>query len=98
MIRLKPGPISIGLVADPRFHPFEQINEFPKLLEWFKQHEPQMYRAIENRLDEVQDFLVVENFSYASTKYFSTDRWTLAGEAAFSSTRSTRRGRISSRT
>lgn len=82
MIRLKPGPISIGLVVDPRFHPFDDINEFPKLLEWFKQHEPQMYKALENRLDEVQDFLVVENFSYASTKYFSTDRWTLAGEAA----------------
>jgi flavin-dependent dehydrogenase len=82
MIRLKPGPISIGLVADPRFHPFEQINEFPKLLEWFRTHEPQMYKAIENRLDEVQDFLVVENFSYASTQYYSHDRWFLAGEAA----------------
>ena len=41
-----------------------------------------MYKALEHRLDEVQDFLVVENFSYASTTYFSTDRWTLAGEAA----------------
>ena len=30
MIRLKPGPISIGVVADPRFHPFEEINRVPE--------------------------------------------------------------------
>lgn len=82
MIRLKPGPISIGLVADPRYHPFDDINEFSKLFAWLQQHEPQLAKAIEHRLDEVQDFLVVENFSYASTTYFSMDRWTLAGEAA----------------
>jgi flavin-dependent dehydrogenase len=82
LIRLKPGPISIGLVADPRFHPFEEINEFPKLFEWLRKHEPQLYKALEGRLDEVQDFLVVEDFSYASSQVYSMDRWCLAGEAA----------------
>jgi flavin-dependent dehydrogenase len=82
LIRLKPGPISIGVVADPRFHPFEEINEFPKMLEWLRLHEPQLHKALENRLEEVQDFLVVEDFSYASSQVYSMDRWCLAGEAA----------------
>jgi flavin-dependent dehydrogenase len=82
LIRLKPGPISIGVVADPRFHPFEEINEFPKMLEWLRLHEPQLHKALEHRLDEVQDFLVVEDFSYASSQVYSMDRWCLAGEAA----------------
>ena len=36
---------------------------------------------MEGRVHQVQDFLVIENFSYASSQIFSTDRWTLVGEA-----------------
>jgi flavin-dependent dehydrogenase len=82
LIRLKPGPISIGIVADPRFHPFEEMNEFDRAFAWFRKHEPQLAKHLENRLDEVQDFLVVEDFSYSSSQVFSMDRWCLAGEAA----------------
>jgi flavin-dependent dehydrogenase len=82
LIRLAPGPISIGIVADPRFHPFEEMNEFDRAFAWFRKHEPQLAKALENRLDEVQDFLVVEDFSYSSSQVFSMDRWCLAGEAA----------------
>jgi flavin-dependent dehydrogenase len=82
MIRLKPGPISIGIVADPRFHPFDEINELDRALDWIRRHEPQLHKALENRLDEVQDFLVIEDFSYSSSQVFSMDRWCLAGEAA----------------
>jgi flavin-dependent dehydrogenase len=82
LIRLAPGPISIGVVADPRFHPFEEINELDQMLEWMRTHEPQLYKALENRLDEVQDFLVIEDFSYSSSQVFSMERWCLAGEAA----------------
>ncbi|MEJ7784400.1 MAG: FAD-dependent monooxygenase [Solirubrobacteraceae bacterium] len=82
LIRLAPGPISIGVVADPRFHPFEEINEFPRMLAWLREHEPQLAGQLEERLDEVQDFLVIEDFSYGSSEVFSMDRWCLAGEAA----------------
>ena len=82
LIRLAPGPISIGVVADPRFHPFEEINEFDRMLEWMRKHEPQLAGQLEDRLDEVQDFLVIEDFSYSSSEVFSMDRWCLAGEAA----------------
>ena len=82
LIPLASGPHSIGVCADPRYHPFDQINEFDRLLDWFKEHEPQLAAAVEPRRDDVMDFLVIEDFSYASTQVFSNDRWTLVGEAA----------------
>jgi len=82
LIRLSPGPISIGVVADPRFHPFEEINELDAMMQWLREHEPQLAGQLESRLDEVQDFLVIEDFSYGSSQVFSTDRWCLTGEAA----------------
>jgi flavin-dependent dehydrogenase len=81
LIPLATGHHSIGICADPRFHPFDQINEFDKLLAWMREHEPQLAGALEERLDDVLDFLVIEDFSYASTEMFSTDRWTMVGEA-----------------
>ncbi len=82
LIRLATGPISIGVVSDPRIHPFEQLNEYDRMFEWFREHEPQLAKHLEHRRDEIQDFLVVEDFSYASSQVFSTERWFLAGEAA----------------
>ncbi len=82
LIPLGSGAHSIGVCTDPRFHPFDRINSFDSLLDWFKEHEPQLGAAIEARRDEVLDFLVIEDFSYASTEVFSNDRWTLVGEAA----------------
>jgi hypothetical protein len=82
LIRLATGPISIGVVSDPRFHPFEELNEYDRMFEWFRRHEPQLAEHLQDRRDEVQDFLVIEDFSYASSQVFSMDRWFLAGEAA----------------
>ena len=82
LIHLGTGPISVGVVADPRFHPFEEINEYDRMVEWFKKHEPQLAAEVEGRRHDVQDFLVIENFSYKSTQIVSTDRWALVGESA----------------
>ena len=82
LIRLASGPISIGLCADPRFHPFDQINTFDGLLSWMEKHEPQLAAEVKGRREQVEDFLVIEDFSYASSQIFSMDRWTLSGEAA----------------
>jgi len=81
LIPLASGPHSIGVCADPRFHPFERINEFDHLLDWFREHEPQLAAAVEPRRSDVMDFLVIQDFSYASKETFSNDRWTLVGEA-----------------
>jgi flavin-dependent dehydrogenase len=82
LIRLASGPISIGVCADPRFHPFDQINTFDGMLSWMETHEPQLADEVKGRREQVEDFLVIEDFSYASSQIFSMDRWTLTGEAA----------------
>jgi hypothetical protein len=82
LIPLSTGPISIGVCADPRIHPFEQISELDRMLEWLRRHEPQLAAAIEPRRDEIEDFLRVEDFAYGVDQAYSTDRWSLVGEAA----------------
>ena len=81
LIQLASGPISIGVCADPRFHPFEQISSFDAFMDWLQRNEPQLFAEIDGRREDVLDFLRVENFSYASSQVFSADRWTLVGEA-----------------
>ena len=82
LIPLSSGPISIGIVADPRFHPFEEMNTLEGALEWIREHEPQLGESLDGRSDQIEDFLKVENFSYGCKQYFSgKDRWCLVGEA-----------------
>ena len=64
LIPLSSGPISIGIVADPRFHPLEEMNTLEGALEWIREHEPQLAESLDGRRDQVEDFLKVENFSY----------------------------------
>jgi flavin-dependent dehydrogenase len=82
LIPLASGPISIGVCADPRVHPWEEIESFDAFMNWMKENEPQLFAAIDGRREDVLDFLRVKDFSYASSQVFSTDRWTLVGEAA----------------
>ncbi len=82
LIQLASGPISIGVCADPRFHPFDEINSFERLVQWLYKHEPQLAAEVDGRRGDVQDFLRIEDFSYASSQVFSEDRWVLVGEAA----------------
>ena len=83
MIPLASGPISVGIVADQRFHPFDKINTLEGALEWIREHEPQLYASIEERgRDQVQDFLCLRHFSYGTKQAFDgKDRWSLVGEA-----------------
>ena len=71
LIPLSSGPISIGIVADPRFHPWERMNTLEAALDWIREHEPQLGEALDGRRDQVEDFLKVENFSYGSKQAFS---------------------------
>jgi flavin-dependent dehydrogenase len=82
LIPLSSGPISIGICADPRFHPWEQINTLEGALDWIREHEPQLGASLDGRRDQVEDFLKVEHFSYGCKQEFSgSDRWCLVGEA-----------------
>ncbi len=82
LIPLATGPISIGVCADPRIHPFEEISEFDRMLDWLRKHEPQLAASVENRIEDIEDFLRVEDFSYGVEQMCSPDRWSLVGEAA----------------
>lgn len=82
LIPLATGPISIGVCADPRFHPYEEINALDRLMAWLSEHEPQLAASIAPRLADVQDFLRVRDFAYGVERAFSPERWCLVGEAA----------------
>ncbi|MGH2933589.1 MAG: NAD(P)/FAD-dependent oxidoreductase [Gaiellaceae bacterium] len=81
LIPLASGPISIGVVADPRFHPWERLSTFDALVDWLNEHEPQLGATIDARRADVEDFLKIENFSNGCRQVFSADRWCLTGEA-----------------
>ena len=81
LIQLQSGPISIGICADPRIHPFEQINTFDAFMHWAHRYEPQLADALETRRDGVLDFLKVERFPLGAERVYSMDRWCLTGEA-----------------
>jgi flavin-dependent dehydrogenase len=82
MIPLSSGPISIGICADPRVVPWEEISELDRLVAWLKRHEPQLGDAVEPRVGQIVDFLRVQDFAYGVEQVYSPDRWTLVGEAA----------------
>ena len=82
MIQLASGPISIGIVADSRFHAMEEMDKLDKAIDWIREHEPQLGESIDARRDQVEDFLKVEDFSYGCKQSFSgSGRWCLVGEA-----------------
>jgi flavin-dependent dehydrogenase len=81
LIQLGTGPISIGVCADMRYHPFEKINKLEAFLDWTREHEPQLAASLEARREDIMDFLTVEDYAYSSTRAFSADRWATTGEA-----------------
>ena len=81
LIPLGTGAISIGIVADPRFHPFERISTLDAALDWLEEHEPLVAEAVRSRPDDVQDFLRIEDYAYEVERVYSPDRWCLTGDA-----------------
>lgn len=81
LIPLVSGPISVGIVADPRLHPYEQINTLEGALDWFDEHEPQLGEVIRSRRDQIEDFLRIRDFAYSCERVYSPQRWCLTGDA-----------------
>ena len=82
LIPLSSGSHSVGIVADAKLHPIEQINSFDKSMDWLKSHQPRLFDAIDSQRDKLQDFGFFKRFSYGCKKVFSgADRWALTGEA-----------------
>ena len=81
LIPLASGSISVGLVCDPRYVPFEEINTFDGFQAWAERHEPELARAVAQRRDSLQDFRILRHFAHGCRQVFSADRWALTGEA-----------------
>lgn len=81
LIPLASGSISVGVVADPRHVPFEDINRFDKLLAWLDVHEPELARAVAGRRHALQDFKKLKHYAHGCKQVFSADRWAITGDA-----------------
>ena len=81
IIPLSSGATSIGIVADPKFHPYAEFNTFARAKVWLKKHEPQLAGIIDQLLDQLQDFLTLKHYSYNCKKMFSADGWAITGDA-----------------
>ncbi|MCF8256479.1 MAG: FAD-dependent monooxygenase [Flavobacteriales bacterium] len=74
---------SVGIVADQAIHPFETYNKLEKALDWIATNEPQLSRelkAMEGK-GNILDFKVMKHFAHGSGELYSTDRWSVVGEA-----------------
>ena len=81
LIPLASGSHSVGIVADPRLHPLDEMNTFERAMQWLQRHQPRLFDALDDRRDKLQDFAFFRRFSYDCKQVFSAQRWALAGEA-----------------
>lgn len=82
LIRLASGSTSIGIVADPAYHPFNSYNTLPKAKAWLRQYEPQCAAVLTEHEDQIQDFKVMRNYSHGAERMFDgRDRWCLTGDS-----------------
>ncbi|HEX8075014.1 MAG TPA: tryptophan 7-halogenase [Thermoleophilaceae bacterium] len=82
VINLGSGSCSVGVVADPRYVPFDRIRRYDAVIEFLREKEPQLASYLPDGEDELMDFRKRMRFSYGCTRAFSRDRWCLTGEAA----------------
>ncbi|WUH94326.1 tryptophan 7-halogenase [Streptomyces sp. NBC_00433] len=81
LIPLGSDHISVGICADPRIHPYEEIQTFEKVQEWLRANEPQLAEVVDGRTGDVADFIALKDFAFGTERVYSPDRWTLVGEA-----------------
>jgi flavin-dependent dehydrogenase len=81
IIPLVSGSTSIGIVADPAYHPFDTFNTFDKAFQWLEKHEPNAAKMLEPHRAERMDFKLMKHFAYDCKRFYSGDRWAITGEA-----------------
>ncbi len=74
---------SIGIVADPAIHPFDEINKYDKALNWLEKNEPLCYKMLKpfGEGDGLLDFRVLKHFAHDSGRLYSEERWGVVGES-----------------
>jgi len=81
LIPLSSGSHSIGIVADPDYHPLSRMDSFDRAMDWLAEHQPLLHAQLSTRRHLLQDFASFRRFSYGCKQVFSGDRWALTGEA-----------------
>jgi flavin-dependent dehydrogenase len=81
IIPLVAGKTSIGIVADPRYHHFNEFNTFEKAMTWIEKHEPLAANMLSKHKEKQMDFKVMKHFAYDTKQFYSADRWAVTGEA-----------------
>jgi len=81
LIPLSSGSHSVGIVADPRFHPLDTMDTFEKAMDWLARWQPSVFAALDGQRHTLQDFAFLRRFSYGCKQVFSGQRWALTGEA-----------------
>lgn len=81
LIPLASGSHSVGIVADPKYHPLGTMDTFDKAMDWFARYQPRLFDELDGKRHLLQDFAFFKNFSYGCKQVFSDRRWALTGEA-----------------
>ena len=81
IISLPDDATSIGVVADPRFVPYERIRRYDVLHEWLREHEPQLAERLPADESGLLDFRKLKKYAYGARRGLSPQRWALTGEA-----------------
>lgn len=82
LIRLASGATSVGIVADPAFHAFDDFNTLAKAKSWLRKHEPQCAAVLAEIDHLIKDFRVMKNYSHGAAKvYDGQERWCVTGDA-----------------
>ena len=82
LIRLSSGATSVGIVADPAYHPFDEFNTLDKAKAWLREHEPQCAAVLAEHDQRIRDFRVMKKYSHGVSKVFDgPQRWCLTGDA-----------------
>jgi flavin-dependent dehydrogenase len=81
LIPLASGSHSVGIVADPRYHPLDTMDTFEKAMAWFQTYQPRLFDELDGKRHLLQDFAFFRKFSYGCKQVFSAQRWALTGEA-----------------
>ena len=82
LIRLASGSTSVGIVADPGYHPFDGFNTLAKARAWLAEYEPQCAATLAESEHLIKDFRVMKHYSHgASRVYDAGERWCLTGDS-----------------
>ncbi|WP_343709498.1 lycopene cyclase family protein [Mycobacterium sp.] len=82
LIRLASGATSVGIVADPAFHPFDGFNTLAKAQSWLRDHEPQCAAVLAEHESSIKDFRVMSHYSHGVSKvYDGRERWCITGDS-----------------